>query len=114
MLLAAEHLSLFRHDDERRRATDDRRRNQNKLTSLSSSTQHPTSALAVDIGNATSSTSSWEELVMSSDAQSYSQQYDRLFAALPLDVKKVRRRRALERVPNEFYSRHCIELRRRI
>ena len=28
---------------------------------------------------------------MSSDAQSYSEQYDRLFAALPLDVKKVRR-----------------------
>ena len=27
---------------------------------------------------------------MSSDAQSYSEQYDRLFADLPLDVKKVR------------------------
>ena len=91
----SENLSSTTTSDDGRRPT----RNQ-KLTCLfpflplpihtHTHTHSQRSALAVDIGNATASTSSWEELVMSSDAQSYSEQYDRLFADLPLDVKKVR------------------------
>jgi hypothetical protein len=83
--------TFFRHDDERPTTdTGGIKNSPPPPLSLSLHTHHSSSALAVDIGNATSSASSWEEQVMSSDAQSYSQQYDRLFSALPLDVKKVR------------------------
>jgi len=79
------------------KTTTNKSKHEKKLTSFlplfPHHSPHANSALAVDIGNATSSTSSWEDLVLSSDAQSYSEQYDRLFAALPLDVKKVSRNR---------------------
>ena len=93
MLLAAKSSSFFvffDHDDDER--TNERKAN-SPFSLFFTQLHDSTSALAVDIGSATSSTSSWEELVTSSDAQSYSEQYDRLFADLPLDVKKVRGRK---------------------